>query len=106
MPTTTQTTKRCSAPARIPYKSICKLEHLSTELPDALAESGLGLPSAEQLQQPHRIESNQHSELTQASVKLSRYYNTTTIQAVADIYATEFMLGSCSLDPRSIGLNG
>ena len=87
------------------FKSICRLEHLSTELPNALAESGLTLPSAEQLQQPHRIESNQHSKLTQASSKLSRYYSPTTIKAVADLYNADFKLGSYSLDPSSIGLS-
>ena len=87
------------------FKSICRLEHLSTELPNALAESGLTLPSSEQLQQPHRIESNQHSKLTQASSKLSRYYSLKTIQAVADLYTDDFKLGSYSLDPRSIGLS-
>ena len=87
------------------FKSICRLEHLSTELPNALAESGLTLPNSEQLQQPHRIESNQHSKLTQASSKLSRYYSPTTIQAVANLYTADFKLGSYSLDPRSIGLS-
>ena len=87
------------------FKSICRLEHLSTELPNALAKSGLTLPSTEQLQQPHRIESNQQSKLTQASSKLSRYYSPTTIQAVADLYTPDFKLGSYSLDPRSIGLS-
>ena len=87
------------------FKSICRLEHLSTELPNALAESGLTLPSAEQLQQPHRIESNQHSKLTQASSKLSRYYSPTTIKAVVDLYNADFKLGSYSLDPSSIGLS-
>ena len=87
------------------FKSICRLEHLSTELPNALAESGLTLPNSAQLQQPHRIESNQHSKLTQASSKLSRYYSPTTIQAVANLYTADFKLGSYSLDPRSIGLS-
>ena len=87
------------------FKSICRLEHLSTELPNALAESGVTLPNSEQLQQPHRIESNQHSKLTQASSKLSRYYSPTTIQAVANLYTADFKLGSYSLDPRSIGLS-
>ena len=87
------------------FKSICRLEHLSTELPNALAESGLTLPSAEQLQQPHRIESNQHSKLTQASSKLSRYYSPTTIKAVVDLYNADFKLGSYSLEPSSIGLS-
>ena len=87
------------------FKSICRLEHLSTELPNALAKSGLTLPSTEQLQQPHRIETNQQSKLTQASSKLSRYYSPTTIQAVADLYTPDFKLGSYSLDPRSIGLS-
>ena len=87
------------------FKSICRLEHLSDELPDALKETGLTLPSSEQLQQPHRIESNQHSKLTQASNKLQRYYSPATTQAVAKLYATDFKLGSYSLDPRSIGLN-
>ena len=105
MPTTTQTKKRCPAPARNLFKRICRLEHLWTEFPDALAELGLKLLSAEQLQQPHRIESKQHSELTQASSKLSRYYNPTKIQALAYIYAADFKRGSYSLDPRSIGLN-
>ena len=87
------------------FKSICRLEHLSDELPDALKETGLVLPSSEQLQQPHRIESNQHSKLTQASSKLQRYYSPATTQAVAKLYAADFKLGSYSLDPRSIGLN-
>ena len=87
------------------FKSICRLEHLSTELPKALAESGITLPSSEQLQQPHRIESNQHSKLTRASNKLSRYYGSATIQAVADLYTADFKLGRYSLDPSSIGLN-
>ena len=87
------------------FKSICRLEHLSTELPNALAKSGLTLPSTEQLQQPHRIESNQQSKLTQASSKLSRYYSPTTIQSVANLYTADFKLGSYSLDPRSIGLS-
>ena len=87
------------------FKSFSRLEHLSTELPNALAESGLTLPNSEQLQQPHRIESNQHSKLTQASSKLSRYYSLKTIQAVADLYTDDFKLGNYSLDPRSIGLS-
>ena len=63
------------------------------------------LPNSDQLQQPHRIESNQHSKLTQASSKLSRYYSPTTIHSVANLYTADFKLGSYSLDPRSIGLS-
>lgn len=87
------------------FKNICRLENLSAELPDALAETGLTLPSPEQLQQPHHIERNQHSKLNRASNKLHRYYSSATTRAVAKLYAADFMLGSYSLDPRSIGLN-
>ena len=87
------------------FQSICRLEHLSEELPRALADTGLNLPSPERLQQPHQIESQQQSKLTQASSKLLRYYRPNTIQAVAELYAADFKLGSYSLDPRSIGLN-
>ena len=93
------------------FKSICRLEHLSTELPDALAETGLTLPSPIRLQQPHPIECNhlgkttQVSKITQASNKLQRYYSPTTIRTVANLYSADFKLGRYSLNPSSIGLN-
>ena len=93
------------------FKSICKLEHLSIELPDALAETGLTLPSPLRLQQPHPIECNhlgkttQVSKITQASNKLQRYYSPTTIRTVANLYSADFKLGRYSLNPSSIGLN-
>ena len=81
------------------------LEHLSEELPVALAKSGLTLPSPDQLRQPHHIETNQRSKLTQAASKLLQYYSPTTIRAVADLYAADFKLGRYSTDPRSLGLS-
>ena len=87
------------------FQSICRLEHLSDELPLALSTTRLRLPSPERLQQPHQIESQQQSKLTQASSKLLRYYSASTIQAVAELYAADFELGRYSLDPRSIGLD-
>ncbi len=87
------------------FQCICRLEHLSEELPQALARSGMSLPSPEKLQQPHQIESQQQSKLTQASSKLLRYYSASTIQAVGELYTADFELGRYSLDPRSIGLD-
>ena len=87
------------------FQTICRLEHLSEELPVALAKSGLTLPSPDQLRQPHHIESNQRSKLTQAASKLLQYYSPATIRAVADLYAADFKLGRYSTDPRSLGLS-
>ena len=88
------------------FQTICRLENLSDELPLALAKTGLSLPDPERLQQPHRIESQQHSKLTRASSKLQRYYSASSIKAVADLYSADFKLGNYSLDPESIGLSG
>ena len=88
------------------FQTICRLENLSDELPLALAKTGLSLPDPERLQQPHRIESQQHSKLTRASSKLQRYYSACSIKAVADLYSADFKLGNYSLDPESIGLSG
>ena len=88
------------------FQTICRLENLSDELPLALAKTGLSLPDAERLQQPHKIESQQHSKLTRASSKLQRYYSATSVKAVADLYSADFKLGGYSLDPESIGLSG
>ena len=87
------------------FQTICRLEHLSEELPVALAKSGLTLPSPDQLRQPHHIESNQRSKLTQAASKLLQYYSPATIRAVADLYAADFKLGRYPTDPRSLGLS-
>ena len=87
------------------FQSICRLEHLSDELPRALSKTGLRLPSPERLQQPHQIESQQQSKLTQASSKLAHYYSQQTMHAVADLYSADFKLGNYSLDPTSIGLH-
>jgi len=87
------------------FQTICRLENLSDELPLALANTGLTLPDPERLQQPHRIESQQHSKLTRASSKLQRYYSASSIKAVADLYSADFKLGNYSLDPESIGLS-
>ena len=87
------------------FHSICRLEHLSEDLPRALSETALRLPSPERLQQPHQIESQQQSKLTQATRKLLLYYCPTTIKAVAELYAADFKLGRYSEDPGSIGLN-
>ena len=86
------------------FQTICRLEHLAEELPVALAQTGITLPSPDRLRQPHRIESNQHSKLTQAASKLLQYYSPSTIKAVADLYAADFNLGRYSTDPRSVGL--
>jgi len=86
------------------FQTICRLEHLAEELPVALAQTGITLPSPDRLRQPHRIESNQQSKLTQAASKLLLYYSPTTIQAVTDLYATDFSLGRYSTDPSSLGL--
>ena len=88
------------------FQTICRLENLSDELPLALAKTGLSLPDPERLQQPHRIESQQHSKLTRASSKLQRYYSASSIKAVADLYSADFKLGNYSQDPESIGLSG
>ena len=87
------------------FQSICRLEHLSEELPRALSETALRLPSPERLKQPHQIESQQQSKLTQANHKLLLYYCPRTIKAVAELYAADFKLGRYSPDPGSIGLN-
>ena len=87
------------------FKNICRLEHLSVELPDALAETGLTLPSPLRLQQPHPIESNHLNKISQASSKLQRYYSPTTIRTVANLYSADFKLGRYSLNPSNIGLN-
>ena len=86
------------------FQTVCRLEHLAEELPLALARTGLTLPSPDRLRQPHRIESNQRSKLTQAASKLLKYYSPTTVQAVADLYTADFKLGRYSTDPRSLGL--
>ena len=88
------------------FQTICRLENLSDELPLALAKTGLSLPDPERLQQPHRIESQQHSKLTRASSKLQRFYSASSIKAVADLYSADFKLGNYSQDPESIGLSG
>ena len=87
------------------FKNICRLEHLSVELPDALAATGLTLPSPLRLQQPHPIESNHLNKISQASSKLQRYYSPTTIRTVANLYSADFKLGRYSLNPSNIGLN-
>ena len=87
------------------FQTICRLEKLTEELPLALAQTGLSLPSPERLQRPHTIESNQQSKLTQASSKLTHYYSQQTMHAVADLYSADFKLGNYSLDPTSIGLH-
>ena len=86
------------------FQTIFRLEHLAEEFPVALAQTGITLPSPDRLRQPHRIESNQHSKLTQAASKFLQYYSPSTIKAVADLYAAGFNLGRYSTDPRSLGL--
>ena len=87
------------------FKNICRLEHLSVELPDALAATGLTLHSPLRLQQPHPVESNHLNKISQASTKLQHYYSPTTIRTVANLYSADFKLGRYSLNPSNIGLN-
>lgn len=87
------------------FRSICRLEHLASELPQALSATGLTLPTSDHLQQPHRIESDDPGKITNASSRLAKYYSPETLDAIANLYAGDFALGRYSCDPRSIGLS-
>ena len=86
------------------FGHICRLEHLSHDLPLALKSTGLTLPPKERLQKPHRIESGQQGKVTNASNRLTAYYTPQSAQTISRLFQDDFELGRYSNDPRSIGL--